>query len=172
MSEMGWIAAHIVRLHYLVMLDPYLPQSDFLLSVIDQKVQFGEGDLGDANLNHLLTLTRDPNAANRDWATLLLAQLQLDRADVREALIVAASDPEMSVRAEAVLGLAMINKSLALPFVRQELSGPSVSMPLLEAASIVADSSLVEDLEAFAVPSDNPLFDDLVIAALRACRPT
>ncbi|TFU00051.1 lyase [Polymorphobacter arshaanensis] len=158
-------------MHHPTVPERYIPPSDFLNAVINEDVEFGEGDPDDANLKHLLKLTRDANAANRDWATLLLAQRQMNRADVLEALVAAASDVETCVRAEAVLGLAQVDKSLASPFLRKELAGPTVSMPLLEAASIVADPSLIEDLEAFAEPSDNPILDGLVIKALRACRP-
>ena len=45
-----------------------------------------------------------------------------------------------------------------------------MNMPLLEAAIIVADSSLIGDLEAFAAPSENASLDRLVVDAINACR--
>lgn len=147
-------------------MDRYEPPSDFLKSLIDD-----EGPLlgSDAEPNVLIELTRDEDAANRDWATLLLAQQDIDTPDVREALLGAADDENEVVRAEAVLGLAQRDKVLALPLLQRELAGESVSLPLLEATSVVAHPSLAADLRAFAEPSGNDLLDALAIEALQAC---
>lgn len=152
------------------MREHYIPPSDFLQAVIAEDIPFGERNVGEINLKRLIMATRDPVTANRDWATLLLSQLKMDRSDVRDALTVAASDENANVRAEAILGLTQIDRSLALQFLQKELSGDRISMPLLEAASIVADRSLIHDLEAFAQPSENALLDTLVMDAIRACR--
>lgn len=150
----------------------YTPPSDFLQAVINEEVPFGEHDFGEKNLARLITMTQDPDLANRDWATLLLSQLGIDRLDVREALINAATDESPAVRAEAILGLAQLDRSVALPLVKKELKGELVNMPLLEAATIVADAALIEDLEAFTAPSDNKILDQMVADAINACRST
>lgn len=150
--------------------DRYLPPSEFLQAAINEGVSFEDGEMGLKNLARLISLTLDREVANRDWAVLLLSQLQADRADVKEALVRAASDESPFVRAEAIAGLAQIDRAIALPLLTRELKGEAVSMPLLEAAIIVADESLIEDLEAFSAPSDNPSLDRMVADALSACR--
>jgi len=152
------------------MAEQYIPPSDFLQAVMAEQVSFSDDATGEQNLLRLIAMTRDPDATNRDWAALLLSQLELDRHDVREALTAAASDEDQNVRAEAIAGLAQLDRSIALPFLRKELEGNSVSMPLLEAAIIVAEPSLLDHLEAFAYPSDSELLDRLVAEAIDACR--
>lgn len=148
----------------------YLPPSDFLQAIINEDVPFGENASGETNLARLIEMTRDADPANRDWATLLLSQLGMDRPDVRAALMKAAEDEVSAVRAEAILGLAQTDRALALPLLRKELKGEHVNMPLLEAATLVADVSLIEDLEAFSEPSDNKVLDQMVVDAINACR--
>ena len=150
------------------MTERYEPPSDFLKALIDDAPLIG-GEHAEANLRHLIELTRDEHPANRDWATLLLAQQDLDTPDVREALLGAAEDANEYVRAEAILGLAQRDKALALPILQRELSGEFVPLPLFEAASIVAHPSLAPDLRAFAEPSGDDFLDGLAIEALRAC---
>lgn len=122
-----------------------------------------------SNVRRLMTLMRDEDAANRDWATLLLAQQDLDTDGVRQALLAAAEDENEYVRAEAILGLAQRNKALALPLIRRELGHERVAVPLFEAAALVADPSLVDDLRDFTAPSDDALLDELALKALGAC---
>lgn len=150
--------------------DRYLPPSEFLQAAINEGVSFGDDEIGLENLDRLISLTLDREVANRDWAVLLLSQLQADRAEVKEALVRAATDESPFVRAEAIAGLAQIDRAIALPLLSRELKGEVVSMPLLEAAIVVADKSLIEDLEAFSAPSDNPSLDRMVADALSACR--
>lgn len=151
------------------MAERYIPPSDFLQAVINDEVPFGEDDFGQMNLAMLIAMTRDGELANRDWAKLLLAQLELNRPDVREALIHSAADENAETRGEAIHGLALLDRTLALPFVQNELKGSMVNMPLIEAAILVADASLVEDLEAFASPSDNAMLDAMVLQAIKTC---
>lgn len=152
------------------MRDRYIPPSAFLQAVINEDVPFGADDPEDQNLARLIAMTADPDRANRDWAALLLSQLELDRPDVRQALSRAAADEDADVRAEAILGMAQLCPAAALPFLQQELRGARVSMPLLEAAILAASPSLVSDLEDFAAPSDDARLDQLVAAAITACR--
>lgn len=127
------------------------------------------GANGESKLRRLIVLMRDKDVANRDWATFLLAQQDLDSDEVRQALLAAAQDENEYVRAEAILGLAQRNKALALPLIRRELGRERVALPLFEAAAVVADPSLVDDLRDFLEPSDDSSLDELAAKALSAC---
>lgn len=152
------------------MADRYVPPSEFLQAVIDEEAPIGDGSAwGEANLRQLIAMTQDEDRANRDWATMLLAQQDIDTDEVRTALVRAAGDEDENVRAEAILGLAQRDRDLALPFLREVLSGQVASMPIFEAAALVADPSLVDDLRCFAQPSDNSFLDGYALEALAAC---
>lgn len=151
------------------MAHPYYPPSDFLKALIKDEAPIEDSQLGEANLRRLIEMTRDEDRANRDWATMLLAQQELDTVEVREALLRAAKDEDPAVRAEAILGLAQRDRNLALPFLREALSGPMASMPIFEAAELVADPSLIEDLRCFAEPSGDDFLDSFAVDALVAC---
>lgn len=148
---------------------PYLPSSSFLLAVKDDLVDFSDGLAGRKNLKELITLTQDSDQSNRDWATFLLSELEVDTDEVRAALLKGVKDPDIAVRSEAIRGLAIRDRALALPFVREALSSRVVYAPVLEAAEIVADPTLVDDLRCFADASDNPYLDALARDALNAC---
>jgi hypothetical protein len=151
------------------MTERYEPPSEFLKALIDDDAPLFGGEHAAANLRRLVVLTRDEHPANRDWATILLAQQEIDTPQVRDALLGAADDENQYVRAEAILGLAQRDKMLALPLLQRELSGGVVPLPLFEAAAIVAHPSLAADLRAFADPSGDDFLDGLAIEALRAC---
>ncbi|MEO7563850.1 MAG: HEAT repeat domain-containing protein [Sphingomicrobium sp.] len=149
------------------MTEEYLPSSGFLKALIDDDTPLTGPD-AESNLRRLLALMRDELPANRDWATFLLAQQGLDSTDLRKALFAAAEDENDDVRAEAIVGLAKRDKAVALPLLRRELGREHVSVPLFEAAEIVADLSLVDDLRDFAMPSEDVLLDELAAKALTA----
>jgi hypothetical protein len=149
--------------------DRYAPPSEFLRAVIDEDAPLAGSNFATANLRRLIEMTRDKDPANRDWATLLLAQQHLDTPEVREALLCAAEDDNDAVRAEAILGVAQRDKALALPLLQKELARRSVAMPIFEAATLVADPSLVDDLRAYAPPSADDLLDRRALDALKAC---
>lgn len=151
------------------MTDRYEPPSGFLRALISNDASLGWGTNAKENLRRLIDMTDDAHPTNRNWATLLLAQQNINTPDVRKALLRAAEDEDEYVRAEAILGLAQRDKELALPLVQRELSGEFVLLPLLEAASIVADPSLAPDLRAFLEPSNNDFLDGLAREALAAC---
>ena len=151
------------------MTERYEPPSDFLKALINDDAPLIGGEHAEANLRRLVEMTGDTDPANRDWATLLLAQQDIDTPQVRNALLRAAEDENEYVRAEAILGLAQRDKALALPLVQRELSGALVPLPLFEAAAIVAHPSLAADLRAFTEPSGDDFLDGLAIKALRAC---
>ena len=147
----------------------YEPPSDFLKAVIDDDVPLVGSDYANSNLRRLIAMTCDERPANRDWATLLLSQQDLDTPQVREALLHAAEDEMDAVRAEAILGLAQRDKAVALPLLQKELARKSVAMPVFEAAALVADRSLVEELREFATPSGDDFLDRWALDALNAC---
>lgn len=149
-------------------MDRYEPPSAFLKSLIEDDAPLSGAD-GESTRSRLMMLMRDDHPANRDWATLLLAQQDLDTDEVRQALLAAAEDENDFVRAEAILGLAQRDRMLALPLVRRELSYERVAVPLFEAAALIADPSLADDLRDFVLPSDNVLLDELAAKALSAC---
>lgn len=149
-------------------MDRYVPPSAFLQSLIDDEGPL-LGSEAEANIRRLIEMTRDEHPANRDWATLLLAQQDIDTPEVRIALLAAAEDENEYVSAEAILGLAQRDRALALPHLQRALAADAVALPLFEAAALVADASLVDDLREFTSPSGNDLLDELATEALRAC---
>src|SRR5688572_12910840 len=106
---------------------PYLPPSKFLKEILRETIPLSGGEMAEAHLSYLIEMTRDEDPINRDWATLLLAQEEIDTPAIRDALIRAAGDEQEIVRAEAVLGLAMRDPALALPFVQEALRGAAIS---------------------------------------------
>lgn len=151
------------------MTDCYRPASDFLQAVAADNVPLAGSAFAEANLERLIAMTRDPDETNRDWATFLLAQQETDTPQVRSALLVAAEDDADCVRAEALWGLARRDRALALPFARLALLGDQISKPVLEAAALIADPSLVELLRPWAEPSDDDFLDEEARSALTAC---
>lgn len=147
----------------------YLPPSKLLRAIISNGTPLAGSKQADTARHQVLEMMQDKHPANRDWATLLLAQEEYDDFEVREALLLAAKDSDQFVRAEAIRGLAKRDKALALPLTQRELAGQFASVPILEAAAILADASLVKDLRAFAEPSGDPLLDELALEALSAC---
>lgn len=147
----------------------YEPVSDFLKAVIAEELTLSGSAFADANLRQLIALTRDKDLSNRDWATMLLASEELDTPEIRDALLTAAHDESDIVRAEALAGLAQRDRRLALPFVLEALSKDYVSMPVFEAAAMVADPTLVEALRPWIEPSNDEWLDQLARDALVAC---
>ena len=152
------------------MTERYEPPSQFLKMVIEDGVPLIGSQHAQENLRRLIALTRDDETANRDWATMLLAQEEIDSSEVREALLASAYDDDDVVRAEAILGLARRDRLLALPLVREALSGEKACMAVFEAATLVADPSLIEALEPWIEPSDLDYLDRLAQVALEACQ--
>ena len=150
--------------------ESYAPSSDFLCSVINDEAPLTGSAFAEANLARVIELMQDDDVSNRDWATFLVAELELDRSDVRQALLTAAEDSEECVRAEAILGLARRDRKLALPLVRRELEGELEWDQFLEAAQIVADPSLVADLERLSQAPGNASWHERATLALDACR--
>lgn len=147
----------------------YQPKSQFLIDVANNQVPLGDDEFGRHNFELLIALTRDEDRSNRDWATFLLALQERNTPEVRDALLRAAHDEDPYVSAEAICGLAHIDRQLALPLVRDALKAGSVAAVIFEAAEILADPSLAEPLRPFAEPSGDAYLDSLALDALKAC---
>lgn len=151
----------------------YEPTSDFLRAAMNVELSFGEHVYGQDNLARLIDLTRDAEAVNRDWATMLLAQTEEDSPAIRQAFRDRLNDPHKDTRMEALLGLAARDREGALPFVAAWLAGDLIDSLVLEAAALVADVSLLTLLDEIAASwrGDDPgeaIMHDLAMAR-RAC---
>lgn len=151
------------------MTEPYEPASDFLKAIIAEEVPLSGSAFADANMRQLLAMTRDEDVSNRDWATMLLASQDDDTPEIREALLSAAHDMNDMVRAEALVGIAKRDRNLALPLVVSALSAEQVSMPVFEAAALIAHPALVDVLRPWTEPSGDKWLDMLAHDALAAC---
>ena len=147
----------------------YSPPSDFLCSIVAEDVPLSGSPFAEANLCRLILLTGDPDHANRDWATFLLAQSEIDTPEVRAALLKVAYANDDIVRDEALSGLAQRDPTLALPLVQEALRGKNITGPALEAAELCAHPSLIADLRVWAEPSDGAHVDERAAEALAAC---
>ena len=113
----------------------------------------------EANLRRLIAMTRDADRTNRDWATFLLSQSDIDTPEVRDTLVQAAGGDDAATRAEAIWGLARRDQDMALPLVQAALAGECVSTPILEAAALLARPSLIDNLRRWAKPSGDAYLD-------------
>jgi HEAT repeat protein len=151
------------------MSEDYYPASDFLKAIIGEDVALKGSAFADENLQRLIGMTRDDDPTNRDWATMLLSQQDIDTPKVREALLRAVTDKEEIVRAEALLGLAQRDTRLALPYAIIALSSDCVSVPVFEAVALIADAALTEHVRPWAEASGDDWIDRLAQEALEAC---
>src|SRR4051794_23321526 len=149
--------------------ESYEPPSSFLVAVSNNNVPLTGNEFAEANLERLIALTRDEDRTNRDWATFLLAQTDIDTENVRSALVHAAKDDDQDVRAEAIAGLAKRDRALALPFVQFALLAQTVTAVVFEAATEIGHPSLVENLRRWSKPSGDAYLDGCVVDALAAC---
>lgn len=150
--------------------EPYQPPSDFLRACVGNEVPLSGSVFAEANIRRLIAMTADSNVANRDWATLLLAETGIDTPAIRSAFVERLTDHNDFVRAEALRGLAQRDPVFALPHVQQELLD-SVSVPLLEAAGSIASLELLAVLLPWRGERSNPpdLIDDTLEIAIIAC---
>ena len=124
---------------------------------------------GEHNLRLLIAFTRDPDVSNRDWATMLLSQQEIDTPEVRQALLLAAQDSDSDVRAEALEGLAERDKELARPLVERELSGDACGYGTFQAARLIAEPSLLNGLRSWSGRFEDASWNELVGEAIVAC---
>jgi hypothetical protein len=147
----------------------YWPKSDFLCMVANDEVPLVGSAAGEHNLRLLIEFTSDADVSNRDWATMLLSQQEIDTPDVRQALLRAAADSDCDVRAEALEGLAERDKELAKPLVERELRGGECGYGTFQAARLIADRSLLRDLRSWSGKFEEGSWNDLVSEAITAC---
>jgi len=155
------------------MREVYRPKSDFLMMVLHEEVPLTGGGLADANLARLIELTSDSDDSNRDWAVTLLAGSGIDTPEARSALRRAADDPHIDTRCEALVRLAVVEPSFALPRVKEMLEQDDIYALSLEAAGLLADPSLMPALEEINVAladDDDVAFGQLARDALEASR--
>jgi hypothetical protein len=149
------------------MAERYKPPSPFLREILAENAPLEGNAFAEANLRRLIVLTTDKDRANRDWATMLLAYVEQDTPEIRQALLAAATDDDEYVRGEAVLGLAARDPAVALPFVQAALQQEFVCLQTFEAAAVVAHPSLIDRLRNFTEGGDR--IDQLARDALVAC---
>lgn len=132
-----------------------------------------------AAVDVLVRLTGDTLAEVRDWACFGLGQLGADTQAARDALAARLSDVHMDARAGALLALAELGDSRALPACRQTLAGApdSIGLLALKAATALSDPSLVPALQRLEIawrgdePDDYTTALDQALLACRAGRP-
>ena len=124
----------------------------------------------------LIRLTVDDDRDVRDWATFGLGSLtDVDTPELREALLARMSEDDDEIRGEALIGLARCHHPNALSLVRDELSRPFAGDWPIEAAELLANTSLYPTLQAVREslsPEDKAHFKRSFDAALDACKPT
>lgn len=81
----------------------------------------------------LRTLTVDPDADVRDWATFALAESDLADEDTLRSLAGRTDDPHDDTRAEAIYGLARRRDPRADGLIKRELTKPKVGALVLRA---------------------------------------
>jgi hypothetical protein len=92
-------------------------------------------DATDFNLAELIALSRDKDREVRDWATFQLgSQMELDNAEVRQALRDRLEDSDLDTRCEAFVGLARRGDEFAVAPLLQEHRGKAVATLMVEAA--------------------------------------
>lgn len=151
------------------MTDLYEPQAEFLTWVMSGDASLVGSSFAETNLRRVLALMHDEHTANRDWATFILAHEEIDNKEVRDALLAAAKDSDPIVRGEALVGLALRDKELALPLVKRELEGKEWGSPTFEAAELIAHSSLLDGLRRLAGSANTDWANEEIAQAISAC---
>lgn len=128
-----------------------------------------------AAIGALISLTVDEDKDVRDWATFGLGSLtDVDTPELRDALLARLSEEDDEIRGEALIGLARRNHPQALALVRDELCRPFAGDWVVEAAKLLAATSLYAPLQALweaLSPEDQAHFARSFTAALSACTP-
>jgi HEAT repeat protein len=152
------------------MSEGYYPPSVFLNSVIAEEVSIELDGFGAENLKRLIEMTSDPDLANRDWATLLLALLEFDTPSIRNALLQAAEDSSGIVRAEAICGIAQREPAVELDLILRELAGDELWYPILDAIEAIPNQKFIPLLEQWDDKLSDKHFNEAIESALQACR--
>jgi HEAT repeat protein len=124
----------------------------------------------------LIRLTADDDRDVRDWATFGLGTLtDVDTPELRDALLARISEDDAEIRGEALIGLARRRHPKALALVRDELNRPFAGDWPIEAAELLADTTLYSALQAVwesLSAEDKEHFKPSFDAAFDACKPT
>ncbi|MCU1681521.1 MAG: hypothetical protein JWQ81_2260 [Amycolatopsis sp.] len=116
----------------------------------------------DAAIEALLGLSRDPDQHVRDWATFAVGQqTKADGEDVRAALWERTADTFADAREEGIRGLARRRERKVLPLLASLLEEESAHVLTFDAASYLADASLLPLLRKFD-PTDRGVAEALV----------
>ena len=92
----------------------------------------------------LVMLAGDEDRDVRNWAAFGLGSMtELDTPELRDALAGLLSEEDDEIRGEALIGLARRHDARALPALVAELKGPFGGSWCLEAAELLAESSLL-----------------------------
>jgi hypothetical protein len=122
----------------------------------------------------LLNMFSDEDDDVRDWATFALGvQMDIDTADVRDALARMLTDVGGDTAGEAALGLARRHDPRALDVLLTELADANVGNLYVEGAAYLADERLVPVLKALKEQgweSNNEPRPYLLDEAIEACR--
>lgn len=158
------------------MSDPdYLPSSPFLLAMIEEEEPaLTGGPEEEARAAELIALTQDADAANRDWALMLLSQSELETPEALAALVRGMDDPHHEAALEATIGVAMRDPAAAMPRVVARLDDDTIDSMTLEAARWIGDPELLPALLEIAEEiddADDDMFVDALNAAIKACTP-
>jgi len=122
----------------------------------------GRVDAG--GIDALIALTRDADPEVRNWATFGLGrQVDVDGAEIRQALWARVGDDDADVREEAICSLARRRDRRAVRLVGELLRSGDVHVWVFDAAARLGDESLLADLEEYDGPS--------AVRAIRACDP-
>jgi len=102
----------------------------------------------DGAVRTLCELSKDTTLEVRNWATFALgSQTELDRPELRLALVNRLEDDDHEVRGEAMVGLARRGDARATPAILAELQMDDVSVLAVEAASELPDRRYLPELE-------------------------
>jgi HEAT repeat protein len=124
----------------------------------------------------LIRLTVDDDRDVRDWATFGLGTLtDVDTPELRGALLARMFEDDDEIRGEALIGLARRRDPNALALVRDALNRPFAGDWPIEAAELLADTTLYSALQAVwesLSPEDKAHFKPSFDAAFDACKST
>ena len=99
----------------------------------------------------LVELTDDHDGAVRDYALFGLRELEVDSAEVRDAMLRRVRDPDVSAAGESLVGLARLGDERAITPLIEYLSDPDAHGAIaygLDAAAALADPRLLPALRA------------------------
>lgn len=150
--------------------DAILPFTDHSSAEIRHAVAYSiSGSNTRKATDALIRLSRDEDTDVRNWATFGLgSEFRSDGLDIRRALHARTKEPDIEIRNEAILGLAIRKDLRSYRLIRKELSLPRVSVLAVEAAAELGDPRLYPFLKRL---SSNWLSDFNYGRALETCKP-